>query len=385
MSANIEISASDTLYAIEAKIKLLLHTLTYDAPSSSSQLKAKVASNRRSSFFKDIWAAIAIASAIGHCTRADITASGLKDWSRWEDEDGFAMSYPSLIAIQRGARVLAEAKPPQQLNPVDVKRKIGLLGGVIGTGGRQRTVVELDPDSPMAAALTTGYGRRDVFFEFVRRELSKLEIGALARARSTNKIRESSAKGTILEFLYELHSNAFEHAREGNNVRLLRLQKHQYPHRDIAIRHAPQLDDLISYLEKQSAQPSNRAFNLVEASVSDFGPGVLDGFLSTFAGLSHKQRPRRELLNALLHEQLSSKSSDPNAGLGIRDALIAAREMDAYVSIRTGEFWLTMRGQLERSPRLVFRDGIFPKIVGTHWQLLLPDRTEDGAPGKQRA
>jgi hypothetical protein len=236
----------------------------------------------------------------------------------------------------------------------------------------------------MAAALMHAHNDRDTFLEFVRGVLSKLEIGALARRRSANSPRESSEKGTILEFLYELHANAFEHGRVDKNVRLLRLQKHQYPHRNIALRHAPELDELGCYLKAQPERPSNKLFNLVEASVTDFGRGILDGFLSTFAGRGHMQRPRDELLDALLHEQLSCKSSDPNAGLGIGRALASAREMDAYVSLRTGEFWLTMKGQLDESPRLTFRKGSFPKIVGTHWQLLLPDRTEDSATDKKR-
>lgn len=227
----------------------------------------------------------------------------------------------------------------------------------------------------MAAALTNGYGQRDLFFEFVRTVLMNLEIGALARGpRPSRATRISAAKGTILEFLYELHSNAFEHGRVDNSVRLLRLQKHQYPSRDTALRHAVELTELAEYLNTQPNRPSNRLFNLVEASVSDFGQGIIDGFLSTFAGLPHKQRPRKDLLDDLLHDQLSCKSTDPNAGLGIKQALTAALEIDAFVSLRTGEFWLTMRGRQEGQPRLRFREGIFPKIVGTHWQLLLPDR-----------
>jgi hypothetical protein len=386
MSVDIEIGLKDTLSAIETKIGKVLDTLAKGhGPPSCELFKARVASDRRSSFFKDIWAALAVGSGIDRCANAEVTAWGLKDWSGQDDEDGFALSYPGLIALQRGARVLAETKPQQRLDAARVKRKIRLSRGVLGTGARQRTVVELDPDSPMAAALKTGYEDRDAFFEFVRSVLSELEIGALGRRQSYNGTRESPEKGTILEFLYELRSNAFEHGRTDNNVRLLRLQKHQYPHRDIALRHAPELDELADYLKTQPERPSSGVFNLVEASVSDFGPGILDGFLSTFAGGAHKQRPRKELLDALLHEQLSSKSSDPNAGLGIGQALAAAREIDAYVSLRTGEFWLTMRGRRDAAPRLTFREGLFPRIIGTHWQLLLPDRTVDGASGEKRA
>ena len=104
--------------------------------------------------------------------------------------------------------------------------------------------------------------------------------------------------------------------------------------------------------------------------MSDFGPGIVDGFLATSAGEAHRQRPRAELLQDLLHNQLSSKS-DPNAGLGIGNALAAAQEMGAFVSLRTAEFWLVTR--LDKQPRLYLRVGEFAKVPGTHWQLLLPD------------
>ena len=241
-------------------------------------------------------------------------------------------------------------------------------------------MVELDPELPRATPLVSGSGGRGAFFEFVRDILRFLEIGAMAR--KTGVTGESVAKGTLLEFLYELQANAVEHGRASRNVRLLRLQKHVYPSRTQALRHAGGFAELTDYLSAQPDRPSNRQFNLVEASVSDFGPGILDGFLATFAGEIHRQRPRAELLTDLLHRQLSSKS-DPNAGLGIGHALAAAREMGAFVSLRTAEFWLVMRGQLDTEPRLFFKAGNFAKVAGTHWQLLLPDPTELG-PGDRR-
>ena len=385
MAISLDIGSKDNLSDIETKVRSLPNGAAGERSSSLAAFRAKVASERRSSFFKDIWVAMAVASGIQRCDEAEVTAWGLKDWSGRDDEDGFALSYASLIALQLGARVVAHAKPPEQLDAAAVKRRITCSGGVLGTGARQRTVVELDPDCPTAAPFIHGSGRRDAFFEYVRGVLMQLELRALARRRTNSGGGESSAKGTIIEFLYELHSNAFEHGRSAANARLLRLQKHQYPRRSIALRHATEFKELTQYLEAQPDQPSMGMFNLVEASISDFGPGIVDGFLTTFAGLGHQQRPRQELLDELLHQQLSSKSSDPNAGLGIGYALAAARELDAFVSLRTGEFWLTMRGNLDDKPRLTYRDGSFPTIVGTHWQLLLPDPTEGGQAGEKRA
>lgn len=370
MAFGLSITSKASLAEVESLLQSALEGLR-----DNRNFTARVSSDRRSSFFKDVWAAIAVATCHDRGVLAEIVAWGLKDWTKLEDEDGFALSLPSLIALQRGARVVTDGRP-EVLDAWRVKRTIVQVSGVLGTGARQRTIVELDPDLPTAARLAGGGNRRNAFFEFTRSVLAQLEIGALARKGSSFPVREGVAKGTILEFLYELHTNAYEHARAQTNVRVLRLQKHQYPHRDGALRRAPDFEELQRYLHSQPEKPSNRVFNLIEASVTDFGPGILDGFLNTFAGIRHQNRPRRELIDEILHEQLSSKSSDPNAGLGIIQALNAARDLDAFVSLRTGEFWLTMQGRSGGSPRLIFRPGRFPRVIGTHWQMLLPDPTD---------
>jgi hypothetical protein len=369
MASDIDITASATLADIEKAISGLR-----PETQIGRGLTARISSNRRSSYFKDIWCAIAVAAGLSAGPTIRVTAWGLQDWSKQDDEDGFALSYPGITALQLGADVLTDGRFPERLDPARVRRHISAVGGVLGTGARQRTVVELDPDLPRATPLMSGSGGRDAFFEFVRSILRFLEIGAMARKPAV-AVGESTAKGTVLEFLYELQANAVEHGRASRNVRFLRLQKHLYPSRTEALGHAASFAELTDYLTAQSERPSNRQFNLVEASVSDFGPGILDGFLATFAGGAHRQRPRAELLAALLHDSLSSKS-DPNAGLGIRHALAAAREMGAFVALRTSEFWLVMRGSLDEEPRLVFREGDFAKVRGTHWQLLLPDPTD---------
>jgi hypothetical protein len=370
MAFDIKIGTKDSLDDIESQVRQLLQK-----PSPATQFRSIVSSDRRGCFFKDIWGSIAVATGVERSNDSEVIAWGLQNWEQLEDEEGFALSYPSLIALQREARVVTDSVPID-LDAALVKRRLIEVGGILGTGARQRTIVELDPDLPMAARLTSGARRRDAFFEFARTVLAQLQIGALARKHESTSTRESGAKGTILEFLYELHTNAFEHGRTESNVRTLRLQKHQYPHRRGAQHRASAFNELARYIETQPERPSNRVFNLVEASVSDYGPGILDGFLNTFAGSRHRNRSRRELLDALLHDQLSSKSSDPNAGLGIIQALTAARDIDAFVSLRTAEFWLTMQGRLGEQAQLAFRAGEFPKIVGTHWQLLLPDPTD---------
>src|SRR5690606_10085331 len=135
---------------------------------------------------------------------------------------------------------------------------------------------------------------------------------------------------------------------------------------------AGSFDELNAFIAKQSEFGT---VNLVEASVSDFGPGILDGFLASDAAHRYRSRPRAEVLELLLHDKLSRKTADPNAGFGISNALRAAKAMYAFVSLRTGEFWFTYDGSDGAAARLRPRPGRFPQVDGTHWQLLYPDMT----------
>lgn len=368
MTSDIDITSTATLPDIEEAIL----KLQSGKVGSDRSFKARITSKRRSSYFLDIWSAIAIGS-VPTSISSQVKAWGLQDWSNIDDEDGFALSYPGLAALQLGAQLICDGKEPQLVDAAQIRRHLNLAGGILGsTGARHRTIVELDPDLPQATPLIDGFGGRDAFFEFVHGILRVLEIGAMAT--KTRNFKHSADKGTILEFLYELQANAKEHGHAKPNIRFLRLQKHLYPNRTKALTHATGFTELSRYLLNQPEKPSNRKFNLVEASVSDFGPGILDGFLATSAGAAHTHRPRLELLTELIHRQLSSKS-DPNAGLGIRQALRAARQMGAFVSLRTAEFWYVLQPSQSEEPHLVPINNKLAKIRGTHWQLLLPDPT----------
>ena len=243
MASHIDITSSATLADIEKAIS----RLQADTRETGHGFTARISSDRRSSYFKDIWSAIAVAAGVNSGVPARVTAWGLQDWSKQDDEDGFALSYPGITALQLGADVLTDGRSPELLDPARVRRRIGAAGGLLGTGARQRTVVELDPDLPRATPLVSGSGGRDAFFEFVRNILRFLEIGAMAR-KTAGSGGESAAKGTILEFLYELQANAVEHGRASRNVRFLRLQKHPYPSRTKALGHAARFAELTDYL-----------------------------------------------------------------------------------------------------------------------------------------
>ena len=218
---------------------------------------------------------MAVAVGIDRSTTSEVIAWGLQDWSKIADIDGFALSHACIVAFQRGAQICAHQPPRPPLDPQLIRRQISLSGGVIGAdGGRFRTVVELDPEMPRAPALSRGQKARDAFADFIRGALRDLEIAA----RPSGRLATNPSKSAVLEWLFELHTNAYEHGRRDQSARLLRLEKHLYPTRDGALAHAEELPELRAYLASQEERPSQRAFNLVEASVSDFGAGIVDGF-----------------------------------------------------------------------------------------------------------
>lgn len=382
MALTISISKADDLPTVEKRIVALKRAIDAAAHPDTGRItefEARLLSDWSDHLFKEQWAGMAIADGLSQADRKTIKASGLTRWPDLSDE-AFQVSIPSLLSLQREADVtLANSLVP--FDAEDARRYVVDRGGLLGQeSGRWRCLVELDPHAGVAPVLNTEVPRRDALLGLVRSILEQLEVGAYGKREPG---RDLGAKRTVLEFLSELHTNGWEHARRGKNVRTVRLTKHLYLQRDSLAAKAGGFGELQRYVSNQT----RGNINLIEVSVSDFGPGILDGFLQSFAGEAFKDAPRADVLDRLLHEKLSAKAGDPNAGLGIRNALEAARAIWGFVSLRTGEFWCTLDGSSRDGEiRLVRREGRFPKVQGTHWQLLYPDMISGGATqGGQRA
>lgn len=382
MALTISFSRADDLPAVEERMKDLTRAIDAAADPETRQIasfEARLLRDWSDHLFKEQWAGMAIADGLSRASAAKVKALGLTQWPELTD-DAFQLSIPALIALQRDAEVtLATGREP--FDAREARRYVMDRGGLLGQGsGRWRCLVEFDPHASVASVLNPDLPRRDALIDIVRNALLLLEVGSIGMRPDG---RGLGAKGTVLEFLSELHSNGWEHARNSKSLRTVRLAKHLYLHRNNLATKAGGFAELEAYVRNQS----QGNINLVEVSVSDFGPGILDGFLRSFAGKPFHGRDRIEVLDRLLHDKLSAKAGDPNAGLGIRNALEAARGIWGFVSLRTGEFWFTLDGSnRDGSTRLVRREGKFPWVQGTHWQLLYPDMVSTGSVrGGQRA
>jgi hypothetical protein len=335
----------------------------------------RLTSSEKAVFLKEIWCAMVVAAAYRETGCSAMLASGTSAWPDLEaadvDDDGSALSLPAMLALQLGMTVMPDPGAPS-LSPEAVRRHVAQRrSGVLGAGGKRRSIVEFDPEEPVATILGRGAERKKRFDRVVLELMTGFAVGATSRGVA---ITGTGARAHVITFLRELHSNGYAYARDRPGVRTIRLQKHLSTRERTVERAAsfPQLADYAARLDPGQV-------NLVETSVSDFGPGILGGFMSTPIGRTHQGEPPERILDELLHEQLSGNADDPNAGLGIPNALGAARQMHAFVSLRTGPYWMVLDSSLPDFQRMKHVPGPHPEVRGTHWSLFFPDLMPSGA------
>jgi hypothetical protein len=345
------------------------------APEDDREVELRLPS-QSNAILSDVWLGIVTGSCSAEWPTT-VVARGVPDLTA---DSQFFSTPAGLAAIQTARAILPEGGRDRAVEMTKILHQlIAQEGGLIPTRGGGQILLEADPDFPIAPVLRAGSSmvgepseRRRMFAQLVLSFRKKVEIGALRRA--VNPVSEGPA-GAVGRFLFELHENGLEHgSRDGGGrkirgSRTLRIRKHVANRPgELAARHG-NWAELQVYLERVQATA------LVEASVSDFGLGIVDGFLATPQGTGHRHLDRRDLLDSLLFERLSSKGLDPASGLGIQRALRAASQMQAFVSVRTAEFWLSgsfLDGQ--RDVRLSDVGPVGPRaaVRGTHWQILWP-------------
>lgn len=359
-------------------------TITIDARSGLSDLERtigtladggrpgreviRLTASEKAVFLKEIWCAMVVAAADRESGSA-MVASGISAWPDLEavdvDDEGSALSLPAMLALQLGMTVMPDPGAPP-LSADAVRRHVAQRrSGMLGAGGKRRSIVEFDPQEPVATILGRGAERRKRFDRIVLELMAGFAVGAASRGVAATG---SGARAQVITFLRELHSNGYAYASDRPGVRAIRLQKH-LASRERTVERAASFPQLAEY----AARLDKGQVNLVEASVSDFGAGILRGFMSTPIGMTHRGELPERILDELLHEQLSGKPDDPNAGLGIPNALGAARQMQAFVSLRTGPYWLFLDGSSRDADRMRHVPGQHPEIRGTHWSLFFPD------------
>ena len=343
--------------------------LLHELPSSQDSVcLVRLASQFGAGFFADIWASILIGTICRrHYSGLKIVALGQRELS---PDSSFAGSLPGLAAIQLSDRVRTEATDrPVDIDEIEQEishRRNGILEANIG---KARTLVEFDPQNPFGGRIQ-GEALKDLILEFRR----DLELGHRYHGQP---VTSSGDSGQLTTFLNELHENAYNYSRGTSydnlsirGLRIVRLKAHLAATRDELLQRAAEESPVRGYLD--AIARGKGAHGVMEAIVSDFGTGIVDHFLASQRGAQYRGFDRRTLLHQLVHERLSSQNF-PGSGLGIGKALQAAKSMRAYVSLRTGEFWLN-QSFADPAAQPILKDvgGDRAHVAGTHWQFLWP-------------
>lgn len=349
---------------------------TLGTAPAESPLRLRTASTFEGGILADIWAAILIGTA-SRQLRCELIAWGLKE------QIGPNSTFALTPAFLTGASIAASISPEvgDEIDRDRARRYFATRydGLIDPASGASQMLVEFDPDYRNAPILRSRLGsnvvtptlRTRMFEQLVLRFRRQLEIGASRRSIDP---RGRGPAGDLGKFLAELHENGVEHGSRGQDgktlpgTRFLRVKKHVANSKQMLLDRSGSFGELRAYVD--AAVPDTGGPALIEASISDFGLGIVDGF-SRAPAAANISLDRRELLEELVYGRLSSKSSDPSAGLGIQKALDAARRMSGFVSLRTGEFWLSASfAGSEPNIRLQDVPGPHAFVTGTHWQLL---------------
>lgn len=341
-------------------------------------IAAQVPTTFKQDIFADAWAAIALGTLCRLKPDSAAIAWGIGDKEKFSDRV-FATTPPGLVSIFLAKDVRLDGNARTNLDITAAKTWIeydrqGLLLGE--SHGATRTLVEFSDTRALALTALSPSHRKgtmseSVFRDFVLNARKQLEFWR-NDSDPTGPLKDSPM-GCLAEFIRELFENAYQHGRAPNSdrqLRFLRFRKIIDTKDRLRQRAGSHFDLLKQHVEKELEYDGPSGF--LEVVVSDFGDGIVDHFLSSRAGRKYAEEPRRDVLQRLLYKNLSSKTHDTSAGLGILHALTAAQKLQAFVSVRTSEHWLAKSfNSGETATELDdVRPGQIGRVAGTHWQLL---------------
>lgn len=248
--------------------------------------------------------------------------------------------------------------------------------------GTSLTFCALDSAAP-TPLMFAGADTKDKFVSIFRNQRKQyLEVGV---GEDYARKVDPEADRNLAGFVYELLQNSFEHGRYDKNgdiipgFRYVRLRKHIEYNKQKFVDRARGFEVLQEYLDE--IVPSSGQFKFYEVTVSDHGLGIIDRFLATrpeFAPSNDATDQRLDLLNRIITEALSSKRNLAGAGYGLQRALAAAKQLRAFVTLRTERLWLyrAFSGRdvdaIQLGLRPVSAVAHLAPMAGTQFNMLIP-------------
>lgn len=365
---SIQISTAMSLADLESQLQEL------PGVGSNCAAKLKIDINGNSTLLTDIWAAI-LSGTLCRRVETEVVYRQIGP-----DSARFETSLPGLVSASMAKSIHSNENIRLDTNVLKQRLMIEGNGLVSPDSEVVQTLVEFDTRYSVSPLFQTASGtqadkllRRSLFEKQILQFRQLLDLGMLRRGSRPVKAGPAEYVG---QFLAELHENGLEHGSQGldgplEGTRFLRLRTHSASDPNELLERCGPFRQLRYYVQRTFR--GNDPVSLVEASVSDFGLGIVDAFQASPSGLGPSV-DRRELLEQLVYGRLTSKSNDTSAGLGIQDALKAARGMQAFVSLRTAEFWMAASFLNDKPEARLTHLGKSPhaKVSGTHWQILWP-------------
>lgn len=317
-------------------------------------------------------------------------------WSSDETLAYFRSSVPALAALSYAQEINNAKKESCPLSRQKFWDEINATGGRLeaplpeeadptaALGGNAVTFCALDPGFSEPGILAGFTEKKDSFIKwFIGLKLLKEYLGRLRPTPGAEQL--VSPQWRFAEYVYEIYSNTWEHGRrqaDGTAIpglRFVSLQKHFAVNAAQLQRYAKDFGPLEQYIAAIEQYSTNQRL-FCEVSVSDQGMGILDHYVAArpeAAAAMTIESNRLPLLRRLLREPLTSKRNRTGAGGGLQNAFNACKILHAFVTVRTGRYWLyasfppgERRGTgdwQEVSPGKPL-----PPVSGTHFSALIP-------------
>lgn len=370
----LEFRRADSLTETEDQIREI------DQLRGARKVRALVASHYSRDVLTDVWSAVALGTFFSKAEQPVAVAWGYSPQHPF-DARKFALSPPGLVATALGGQLLREGSDhPENTSDVIKWIETELEGYVSDAKGSERVIVEFDDKRALRLSGRSGNKQhidRRAFHDTVLSIRRDLEIWFRRTGASPARTLHDQSLESLTEFIKELFENAYQHGRRPDeagrtnpSLRFIRFRKIVGDPRLLYRRAGESTPILQSFVSDSLAHKRESGF--LEICISDFGRGILDTFLATPAGKSHQSRERHQVLDQLLYENLTSNSLDPAAGHGINNAMLAARRLRSFVSLRTNEFWLARSFASDAAAQHLADVSTQPlgKVSGTHWQFI---------------
>ena len=264
-------------------------------------------------------------------------------YNSWSDSrflskiDGVsALVYSSLSDSTRLENIKKISAPESLFRSLESKL---MVSGILENKGPTRTLIAIDPHYSTPVELGGPYLKKNYFHTIFRQMLHQYKHGLDKKSVDRHK-----AEHELVNFVYETFQNTVEHGRYSSvndiiqGIRYFRVHVYIGNSVDGLVRRASGFPELGTFLSRPRTRSSEKRF--IELSVADAGQGIASHYLNSRPGVQSDVYDRERILQELIGGNLSSKRSMSGVGWGLPNALAALKELNAFVSLRTEEFWL---------------------------------------------